>query len=122
MMICFSHFATLTNAVQLVEFSLQMEDKALMFLMMIAICLISLEVVKLETAKILNLDQNQLLTERSPYPILTGSEERGSKLDHLMNPSSNALLMVGLMVTTSFQSILNLGAVCLNIENLLVLV
>ena len=86
--ICHSHFATLTNAVQLVEFSLQME-------MEIAICLISLEVVKLETAKILNSDQNQLLLEMSPYPIMTGSEESGSKLDHQMDPSSNALLMVG---------------------------
>ena len=94
-MICYSHFATLTNAVQLVEFSLQMEDKALMILLLIAIRLISLEVVKLETAKILNLDQNQLLPEMSPYPILTGSEESGSKLDHQMDPSSNALLMVG---------------------------
>ena len=90
-MICYSHFATLTNAVQLVEFSLQTEEQALM----IAICLISLEVVKLETAKILNLDQNQRLPEMSPYPIMTGSEESGSKLDHQMIPSSNALLMVG---------------------------
>ena len=95
MMICYSHFATLTNAVQLVEFSLQMEDKALTVMLLIVIRLISLEVVKLETAKILNLDQNQLLQERSPYPIMTGSEESGSKLDHLMDPSSNALLMVG---------------------------
>ena len=87
-MICHSHFATLTNAVQLVEFSLQMEVE-------IAICLISLEVVKLETAKILNSDQNQLLLEILPYPELTGSEEIGSKLDHQMDPSSNALLMVG---------------------------
>ena len=94
-MICYSHFATLTNAVQLVEFSLQMEDKALTVMLLIVIRLISLEVVKLETAKILNLDQNQLLQERSPYPIMTGSEESGSKLDHLMDPSSNALLMVG---------------------------
>ena len=94
-MICYSHFATLTNAVQLVEFSLQMEDKALMVMLLIAIRLISLEVVKLETANILNLDQNQRLPEMSPYPIMTGSEESGSKLDHQMIPSSNALLMVG---------------------------
>ena len=92
MMICYSHFATLTNAVQLVEFSLQMEK---MVLLLIAIRLISLEVVKSETAKILNSDQNQLLPEMSPYPILTGIEESGSKLDHRMDPSSNALLMVG---------------------------
>ena len=95
MMICYLHFVTLTNAVQLVEFSLQMEDKALMVMLLIAICLISLEVVKLETAKILNLDQNQLLSEMSLYQILTGSEESGSKLDRQMDPSSNALLMVG---------------------------
>ena len=94
-MSCHSHFATLANVVQLVEFNLQMEDKALMILLLIVIRLISLEVVKLETAKILNLDQNQLLWEMSPYQILTGSEESGSKLDHQMNPSSNALLMVG---------------------------
>ena len=94
-MICYSHFATLTNAVQLVEFSLQMEKKALMVLLLIAIRLMSLKVVKLETAKILNSDQNQLLPEMSPYPIMTGSEESGSKLDHQMIPSSNALLMVG---------------------------
>ena len=94
-MICYSHFATLTNAVQLVEFSLQMEKKALMVLLLIAIRLMSLKVVKLETAKILNSDQNQLLPEMSPYPIMTGSEESGSKLDHQMDPSSNALLMVG---------------------------
>ena len=94
-MICYSHFATLTNAVQLVEFSLQMEDKALTVMLLIVIRLISLEVVKLETAKILNLDQNQLLPEMSPYPILTGSEESGLKLDHQMDPSSDALLMVG---------------------------
>ena len=94
-MICYSHFATLTNAVQMVEFSLQMEDKALMVMLLIAICLISLEVVKLETAKILNLDQNQLLPEMSPCSIMTGSEESGSKLDHQMDPPSNALLMVG---------------------------
>ena len=94
-MICYSHFATLTNAVQMVEFSLQMEDKALMVMLLIAICLRSLEVVKLETAKILNLNQNQLLLQMSPYPILMGSEESGSKLDHQMEPSSNALLMVG---------------------------
>ena len=94
-MICYSHFATLTNAVQMVEFSLQMEDKALMLMLLIAIRLISLEVLKLETAKISNWDQNQLLTEMSPYPIMTGSEESGSKLDHQMAPSSNALLMVG---------------------------
>ena len=93
--IWYSHFATLTNAVQLVEFSLQMEDKDLIIMLLIAIRLISLEVVKLETAKILNSDQNQLLPERSPYPIMTGSEESGSKLDHQMDPSSNALLMVG---------------------------
>ena len=48
-MICYSHFATLTNAVELVEFSLQMENKALMVLLLIVIPLISLEVVKLET-------------------------------------------------------------------------
>ena len=94
-MICYSHFATLTNAVQLVEFSLQMEKKALMVLLLIAIRLMSLKVVKLETAKILNSDQNQLLPEMSPYPILMGSEESGSKLDHRMDPSSNVLLMVG---------------------------
>ena len=94
-MICYSHFATLTNAVQLVEFSLQMEKKTLMVLLLIAIRLMSLKVVKLETAKILNSDQNQLLPEMSPYPILMGSEESGSKLDHQMDPSSNALLMVG---------------------------
>ena len=94
-MICYSHFATLTNAVQLVEFSLQMEDKALTVMLLIVIRLISLEVVKLKTAKILNLDQNQLLPEMSPYQIMTGSEESGSKLDHQMDPSSNALLMVG---------------------------
>ena len=94
-MICYSHFATLTNAVQLVEFSLQMEDKALMVMLLIAIRLISLEVVKLEIAKILNLDQNQLLLEMSPYPRIMGSEESGSKLDYQIDPSSNALLMVG---------------------------
>ena len=94
-MICYSHFATLTNAVQVVGFSLKMEDKTLMVMQLIAIRLISLEVVKLETAKILNLDQNQLLPEMSPCSIMTGSEESGSKLDHQMDPSSNALLMVG---------------------------
>ena len=78
MMIWYSHFATLTNAVQVVEFSLQMEEEALIVWLLIAIRLISLEVVKLETAKILNLDQNQLLSEMSPYQILTGSEESGS--------------------------------------------
>ena len=95
MMLCYSHSATLTNAVQLVDFNLQTQYKALMVMLLIAIRLISLEVVKLETAKILKLDQNQLLPEISPYPILTGSEESGSKLDHQMDPSSNALLMVG---------------------------
>ena len=91
-MMCYSHFATLTNnAVQLVEFSLQMEDKAQTVILLIAICLMSLEAVKLETAKILNSDQNQLLLEKSPYLVLTGSEESGSKLDHHMDPSSNAL-------------------------------
>ena len=94
-MICHSHFATLANAVQLMEFSLQMEDKALMVMFLIAICLISLEVVKLETAMILNSDQNQLLPEKSPYPIMTGSEESGSNLEQLMDPYTNALLMVG---------------------------
>ena len=93
-MICYSHFAPLTNAVQQAEFSLQMVE-TLMGLQLIAIRLISLEVVKLETANILNSDQNQLLPEMSPYPIMTGSEESGSKLDHQMDPSSNALLMVG---------------------------
>ena len=95
MMICYSHFATLANAVQLVDFNLQMQYKALMVMLLIAIRLISLEVVKLETAKVLNLDQNQLLPEKSPYPMMTGSEESGSKLDRQMIPSSNALLMVG---------------------------
>ena len=66
-----------------------------MVMLLIAIRLTSLEVVKLETANILNSDQNQLLLEKSPYPIMTGSEESGSKLDHQMDPSSNALLMVG---------------------------
>ena len=97
-MICYSHFATLTNAVQLVEFSLQMEREMeipIMIILLIAICLISLEVVKLETANILNSDQNQLLPEISPYLIMTGSEESGSRLVHQMDPSSNALLMVG---------------------------
>ena len=94
-MICHSHFATLANAAQLMKFSLQMEDKALMVMLLIAIRLISLEVVKLETAKVLNLDQNQLLPEKSPYPMMTGSEESGSKLDRQMDLSSNALLMVG---------------------------
>ena len=97
-MICYSHFATLTNAVQLVEFSLQMEgemEMPPMIFLLIAICLISLEVVKSKTAKILNLDQNQLLPEMSPYPTMTRSEASGSKLDHQMDPSSNALLMVG---------------------------
>ena len=95
MMICYSHFARLTDAAQQVEFSLQMVEESLMGLQLIAIRLISLEVVKLETANILNLDQNQRLPEMSPYPIMTGSEESGSKLDHQMIPSSNALLMVG---------------------------
>ena len=93
-MICYSHFATLANAVQLAEFSLQMEMKTLKVGLLIATCLISLEVVKLETAKILNSDQNQLLLEMSPAEM-TGSEERGSKLDHQMDPSTDALLMVG---------------------------
>ena len=94
-MLCYSHSATLTNAVQLVDFNLQTQYKALMVMLLIVICLISLEVVKLETAKILNLDQNQLLPEMSPCSIMTGSEESGSKLDHQMDPPSNALLMVG---------------------------
>ena len=46
-----SHFATLTNVVQLVKFSLQMED-TLATMQLIAIHLIFLEAVKLETAKI----------------------------------------------------------------------
>ena len=102
-MICHSHFATLANAVQLVEFSLDMEDKALMVMLLIAIRLIFLEVVKLETAMILNSDQNQLLPEKSTTPMLTFSEESGSKLGHQMDPFSNALLMVGQTVTTTFE-------------------
>ena len=66
-----------------------------MVMLLNAIHLISLEVVKLETAKILNSDQNQSLPEKSPYTVMTGSEESGSKLGHQMDPSSNALLMVG---------------------------
>ena len=116
-MLCYSHFATLANAVQLEEFSLQMEDMMEdMNMLLIAIRLISLEVVKLETANILNLDQNQRLPEMSPYPIMTGSEESGSKLDRQMIPSSNALLMVGQMVTTPFQ----MRTMYLNIKNLVV--
>ena len=58
-MICYSHFARLTDAVQQVEFSLQTAEKSLMGLQLIATRLISLEVVKSATANILNLDQNQ---------------------------------------------------------------
>ena len=59
MMICYSHFARLTDAVQQAEFSLQMVEESLMGLQLIAIRLISMEVVKSATANILNLDQNQ---------------------------------------------------------------
>ena len=58
-MICYSHFARLTDAVQQAEFSLQMVEESLMGLQLIAIRLISMEVVKSATANILNLDQNQ---------------------------------------------------------------
>ena len=94
-MICHSHFATLANAVRLVDLSLQTVEQALKVIQLIAMHLIYLKVKTLETAKILNSNQDQWSLEKSPCQILTGSEETGSKLDHLMDPSSTALLMVG---------------------------
>ena len=89
------HFASLANAVQLVDLSLKMVKQALKVIQLLATYLIYLKVETLETANILNSNQDQQSPEMSLCQISTGSEEIGSKSDHLMDPSSTALSMVG---------------------------
>ena len=56
---CISHFATLANAVQLVDLSYGMVEQALKVIQLIAKNLIYSKVNPLETAKILNSNRDQ---------------------------------------------------------------